>query len=299
MTGLLFPGQGTQKVGMGLEVYNRIPAARRLLDHAEAVLGYDLKKILFEGPLETLTDTRYAQPAIYTCSAMYLEAVKQQGIAYSCCAGHSLGEYNALLAAGMFSFEEGLKLVAVRGEAMAGQNGRGTMAAVTGISEDELKQALAGYGFRVVIANLNSKVQNIISGDESAVEEIGRKFEKNESIKFKRLRVSAAFHSPQMADAEKLMREKINEVRFRNPACYVVPNVTGVPTKDPDEIRKCLAAQITGQVRWCDTIMSLKAAGAELLYETGYGDVLKKLNKTITFRPKCVSVPLPGEPKYN
>ena len=128
MNGLLFPGQGSQTVGMGKELYEKLPSAKDMLDKADEILGYSLKDLMFNGPAEQLTDTRYAQPAIYTCSAMYLEKVKTDGLDYDYVAGHSLGEYDALLAAGVFDFETGLHLVAKRGEAMAAQNGKGTMA---------------------------------------------------------------------------------------------------------------------------------------------------------------------------
>lgn len=287
MNGLLFPGQGSQAVGMGKALYERLPAAAALLDHANDVLGYDLKALMFEGPQKRLTDTKYAQPAIYTCSAMYLEKVKADGIDYGYVAGHSLGEYNALLAAGVFDFVTGLRLVAARGEAMSQMNGRGTMAAVIGLSEDELTPFMAPG---VVIANLNSKTQIVISGIETLVDEVGDKLAANDAVKFKKLRVSAAFHSPQMAEAEKTMKSAINEAAFYYPSCHVVSNVTGAPTMDLAEIRANLIAQITGQVRWFDTIMAMKEAGVSTLYEVGYGDVLKTLNKTIVFRPKCLGI---------
>ena len=278
LNGLLFPGQGSQTVGMGKELYDSLPAAQELLDKADDILGYSLKDLMFHGPQEQLTDTKYAQPAIYTCSAMYLEKVKEQGLEYNYVAGHSLGEYDALLAAGVFDFETGLKLVAARGEAMSRMNGKGTMAAVMGLAPG------------AVMANLNSKTQIVISGRSEAVDEVGRKLEGNESVKFKRLRVSAAFHSPQMAEAAEVMKEIIEAADMREPKCYVVSNVTGKPTMDLAEIKANLIGQITGQVRWCDTILAMKEAGVTMLYEVGYGDVLKKMNKTITFRPKCVGV---------
>lgn len=287
MNGLVFPGQGSQTVGMGKELYETLPQARGLLDEANDVLGYDLKALMFEGPQEQLTDTRYAQPAIYTCSAMYLEKVKADGIDYNYAAGHSLGEYDALLAAGVFSFSDGLRLVSKRGEAMGKMNGKGTMAAVLGMNEEELAPYMVPGS---MMANLNSKTQIVISGSNEAVDEVGAKLADKEGVKFKKLRVSAAFHSPQMEEAAEEMKPIIEEITFNDPACFIISNVTGKATKDMEEIKRNLIAQITGQVRWYDTIMTMKEAGVKQLYEVGYGDVLKKLNKTITFKPKCLSV---------
>lgn len=287
MNGLLFPGQGSQVVGMGKELYESSRDAALILDRANEALGYDLKELLFNGPQERLTDTKYAQPAIYTVSAMYLEKAKSDGLEYEYAAGHSLGEYDALLAAGVYNFETGLGLVSARGEAMGKMNGKGVMAAVMGLSEEELASLMVPG---VVMANLNSKTQIVISGTEAAVEEVENKLLGSESVKFKKLRVSAAFHSPQMAEAAEIMKILIENTNMKEPACFVISNVTGRPTKNLSEIKKNLISQITGQVRWYDTIMAMKDVGVSQLYEVGYGDVLKKLNKTITFKPKCIGV---------
>ncbi len=289
MNGLLFPGQGSQKIGMGKELYDKFSSARHILEEANDILSYDLKTLMFEGPQEQLTDTKYAQPAIYTCSAMYLEKFKSDGLDYNYVAGHSLGEYNALLAAGVFSFSDGLKLIAQRGDAMSRMNGKGIMAAVMGLNEEELSPFMVPG---VVMANLNTKTQIVISGEEAGINAIGEKLAENKAIKFKKLRVSAAFHSPQMKEAAEIMKPVIENTKFSIPSCNIISNVTGKPSINLAEIKINLIEQITGQVRWYDTVIEMKKAGVSMFYEVGYGDVLKKMNKTITFRPKCIGVEL-------
>ena len=286
---LLFPGQGSQEVGMGKELYEQLPQVRAILDEACSIVGYDLKDLLFNGPIEKLTDTKYAQPAIYTCSAMYLEKAKQNGLKYSYVAGHSLGEYSALYAAGVFSFADGLRLICKRGEAMSAENGKGIMAAVLGLDENELRNYVEETT-GVVMANLNTKTQIVISGTKEGVDRIAAALSGREDVKVRQLNVSAAFHSPQMKDAAEVMEKEIGKVSFHAPKAYVVSNVTGKPTKNVDEIRKNLLLQITGQVRWYDSVMAMKDAGVEAFYEVGNGQVLRKMNRAITLQPKCFSI---------
>lgn len=286
MNAFLFPGQGSQEVGMGEKLYEELPAARRILDKANEILGYDLRDLMFHGPIEKLTDTQYAQPAIYVCSAMHLEKAKEQGIGFAYVAGHSLGEYSALYAAGMVSFEDGLKLVDIRGKAMAAQNGKGAMAAVLGLNEDELRAYMVPG---VVMANLNTKTQIVISGMEDGIHKI-RETLGLKDIKVKKLAVSAAFHSPQMAEAAKVMKAEIERTPMRKPHVFFISNVTGRVTADLEEIRANLISQITGQVRWYDSINALVREGVEQFYEVGNGQVLRKINRAIILKPKCVSI---------
>ncbi len=285
----LFPGQGSQSVGMGKELYEQLPAAKKVLDRACDVLGYDLKGLMFNGALEELTDTKYAQPAIYTCSAMYLEKAKEQGIGYEYAAGHSLGEYSALYAAGVFSFEDGLKLVDKRARAMANENGKGTMAAVMGLTEEELKPYIDSQP-GVVMANINTKTQIVISGTESGIAVVADKVAGREEATLHRLAVSAAFHSPQMEEVSNIMGNEIQSRAFQKPSVFIVSNVTGTATKDVEKIKANLIAQITEQVRWYTSILAMKEAGVEQFYECGNGRVLRKMNRVITLSPKCLSV---------
>ncbi len=285
----LFPGQGSQAVGMGKEIYDSIPEAKALLDEACDILGFDLKQLMFEGPEDQLTDTRYAQPAIYTCSAMYLEKAKKDGIDYSYVAGHSLGEYNALYAAGVFSFADGLRLIDKRAKAMAAQNGKGTMAAVLGLDEEKLSVYMKDEP-DVVMANLNTTTQIVISGIEDGIDRIAQKLEGVEGTMVRKLSVSAAFHSPQMQEAADILGGEIDKLVFEEPKTTVVCNVTGKAAKNAEEIKKNLKAQITGQVRWTDSVLFMKDVGAEQYYECGNGKVLRKMNKAITLTPKCLSI---------
>lgn len=285
----LFPGQGSQSVGMGMELYRHLPAAKSILDTACEVLGYDLKKLMSDGPIEKLTDTKYAQPAIYACSAMYLEKAKEQGIAYEYVAGHSLGEYSALYAAGVFRFEEGLRLVDRRARAMAEENQKGIMAAVMGLTEEELKPYI-DRRTDVVMANLNTKTQIVVSGTKTGIADIMDELSAKEEVQVRKLAVSAAFHSPQMKEAAKIMRCEIESMEFQRPSAFVVSNVTGKVAGNAEEIRENLIVQITGQVRWADGILTMKEAGVDQFYECGNGKVLRKMNKAITLRPKCMGI---------
>lgn len=287
--GLLFPGQGSQFPGMGKEVYDTLKEARERMEEASDLLHLDMREKLFFGSEEELQQTELAQPAIFLTSAMYFEWFLKTGKTFHMVAGHSLGEYSALYAAGVLTFAETLLLVQKRGVWMGQVSSHGAMYAVLGLEEAELLKEIQGKK-NVVIANLNAKTQFVLSGNQKELEEISCFLEKREGVKIKPLKVSGAFHSPLMKEAAERLNAYVEGLTFRNPRVPVFPNVIGQPTDSPKKIKECLCLQMTGQVRWYDTILAMKEAGADLFCEVGDADILKKMNKTICFRPKCVSV---------
>ncbi|MGI6085627.1 MAG: ACP S-malonyltransferase [Acetivibrionales bacterium] len=288
--GLLFPGQGSQATGMGQDLYNLMPSAKKIMDDANDILGFDIRGMIFNGVLEELTRTENAQPAIFIVSAMYFEKYKELDIPFEIVAGHSLGEYSALYAADVFGFEEGLRLVRKRALAMESILEKGAMFAIMGMPLEQIEDGLKEYDGKVVIANINSKSQIVISGYEEETTQAASDFSKVNDTQVRQLNVSTAFHSPLMQEAEKTMATEIDKIEFNDPTCFVIPNFTATPSKDINEIKDALKKQITGRVNWLDTILSIKNMGIEQLYEVGYGDVLRKLNKAITLRPKCLSL---------
>jgi [acyl-carrier-protein] S-malonyltransferase len=281
----LFPGQGSQKVGMGADFYEKFDIARERFDLANDILGRDIRKICFEGPAEELTFTWNTQPALFTVESAISDILKSRGIQCSITAGHSLGEYSALYAAGIFSFSDGLKIVAKRGELMAqaGKSTAGAMSAVIGLSRESIADVLAGISGVVVPANENSPDQTVISGEISAVKEAGEKLSKAGAKRVISLPVSGAFHSPLMKSAADEFEGFLSGFEFKSPACGVVSNVTAKSESDPARIRSLLVKQLVSPVKWVDSMAFLAEAKMLSCIEAGPGSVLKGLAR------KCAS----------
>ena len=287
MTAFLFPGQGSQSVGMGHELYEQSAVARERFDAADALMGedVDLLALMFgladgvDDPEEALKQTEVTQPALYTHSLAAMAVLREKGVHPDMAAGHSLGEYSALAAVGALSFEDGLRVVRRRGELMAeaGTRRPGAMAAVMGADDEEVEVACTsataeGEGV-VQPANYNAPGQVVISGDPEAVERATTRV-KGRAIP---LPVSGAFHSPLMEYAREGLAEVLEAVDLQPPDCPVYLNVTGEPTTDPDEIRQRLIDQLLSPVRWSQSLRRMAADGATRFVEVGAGDVLRGL----------------------
>lgn len=281
----VFPGQGSQTVGMGKDVHERSAAARAVFAEADAVLGFALSALCFNGPAETLTQTENAQPALLTTSIALLAAAEEQHggslpvPAYM--AGHSLGEYSALVAAGALTLADALRLVRRRGELMAAA-ANGSMAAIIGIELAPLHAicAEASQAGVVVVANENSPGQLVISGARAGVERAMALAKERGAKRALALNVSAAFHSPLMADAASGLAQAVNQIeRIERPRVPVVSNVTAQPLVEPEAIRAELVAQVTAPVRWIASIERMVADGVTQIVEIGPGNVLTGLVK--------------------
>ena len=278
----LFPGQGSQAVGMGKDLYESFPVAKQIFDSANEILGRDLLKIIFSGPQEELTATQNTQPALFTVEAAITEVLAEKGITPSFVAGHSLGEYSALYGAGVLSFADGLKAVARRGELMAdaGKAFPGTMAAVIGLSREKVGEVLQSVKSGIVVpANENSPVQTVISGEIEAVNQACEKLKAAGAKRAILLPVSGAFHSPLMQSAADEFSKTVDGLKFSSPRCPVITNVSAKPETDPSVIKELLVKQLISPVRWVDSMNSLAEEKFDLCLETGPGSVLRGLAK--------------------
>ena len=281
----LFPGQGSQVVGMGQALAERFAPAREAFETADRVLGIPLSRICWEGPEDELKKTSNAQPALLTASVAALRLVTAAGIAPAVVAGHSLGEYTACVAAGAIEFEDALRLVRRRGELMlrAGIERPGTMAAFLGLARADVeavcREALPSGV--VVPANLNAPGQVVVSGEISGVERACELAKARGAKKVVKLEVSGAFHSPLMATAAKGLAEALRATTFRDARCPVLSNVAAEPATRGAAIRDALERQLLGAVRWEDSMRALRGSGIDGAVELGAGRVLRGLLRSV------------------
>ncbi|MHB1049650.1 MAG: ACP S-malonyltransferase [Bacteroidota bacterium] len=280
-TAYIFPGQGSQYVGMGKDLYDQFPAAKALFDEADAALGFPLSHILFNGPEEELKQTKNTQPAIFVHSVAVWNLLKPSDAAMT--AGHSLGEYSALTAAGAISFSDAVKLVRLRGEAMqkAGEENPGTMAAVVGLDPATVNQICMDAAASGIVqpANFNSPGQIVISGSISGVRKAMELAKERGAKLVKELVVSGAFHSPLMQSAKDKLKSALESTKINDAAIPVYANVTARPVRTAEEIRKLLFEQVTSPVRWEESVVNMAADGATRFVEVGPGKVLQGLVK--------------------
>ncbi|RXG18437.1 [acyl-carrier-protein] S-malonyltransferase [Leeuwenhoekiella aestuarii] len=282
MKAYIFPGQGAQFTGMGKDVYEASETARELFEKANEILGFDITKIMFEGTAEELKETNVTQPAIFLHSVALFKALGEEAIPQMV-AGHSLGEISALVANGALSFEDGLRLVSQRAEAMqkACDSKPSTMAAILGL-EDELVEAVcADVDGVVVAANYNCPGQLIISGAVEAVNEACERLKERGAKRALVLPVGGAFHSPLMEPAREELAAAIEKTTFSEPKCPIYQNVSTTAVTDPAEIKKNLLFQLTAPVKWTQSVQNMLADGATEFIEVGPGKVLQGLVKKI------------------
>ena len=281
-TAYLFPGQGSQFVGMGLSHYEDNEEFASYVDQANDVLGFDLKEIMFEGPQEKLKQTEYTQPAIFLHSVALYQTLDANP---DMVAGHSLGEFSALVACGAVAFEDALKIVRRRGELMqqAGEANPGTMAAVIGMSDDIVEEicekATEEVGKEVIPANYNCPGQLVISGDADAIDKAVDLLKEEGCRLAKVLPVSGAFHSSLMQPAYDGLKENLEALAISEPECPIYSNYTAEPTTDPEEIRSNLLNQLLNPVLWTQTLQNMHSHGAVSFVEIGPGKVLQGLVK--------------------
>ncbi|RUW50826.1 [acyl-carrier-protein] S-malonyltransferase [Mesorhizobium sp. M1A.F.Ca.ET.072.01.1.1] len=284
-----FPGQGSQAVGMGKDLADAFPEARHVFEEVDEALGEKLSKLIWEGPEETLTLTANAQPALMAVSLAAVRALESRGfllngkVAYV--AGHSLGEYSALAAAGFVSVADAARLLRTRGNAMqaAVPAGEGAMAAIIGLEQADVEAACAeaAQGSVCQIANDNGGGQLVISGAKAAVELAAKLCTEKGAKRALMLQVSAPFHSALMTPAADIMREALGGVAKSAPVVPIVSNVSVTPTSDPDEIARRLVEQVVARVRWRETVEWFGAKGVATLYEVGAGKVLSGLARRV------------------
>jgi len=282
MTAYVFPGQGAQFTGMGKDLYDQSPLARELFEQANKILGFCITDLMFAGTDEDLRQTRVTQPAIFLHSVILARCLGDR-FRPDMVAGHSLGEFSALVANGALSFENGLSLVSKRAVAMqkACELQPSTMAAVLGLDDKIVEEICASIDDIVVPANYNSPGQLVISGTITGIEKAIAKLSAAGAKRAIKLSVGGAFHSPLMEPAREELAKAINETPFSKPLCPVYQNVTAIPSTDPVTIKANLMAQLTSPVRWTGSIRNMVSDGATTFIEAGPGKVLQGLIKKI------------------
>ena len=284
MKAFVFPGQGAQFVGMGKDLYENNPVAKEMFDKANEILGFNITDLMFNGTDEDLRQTKVTQPAIFLHSVIL---AKTMGDDFNpdMVAGHSLGEFSALVAAGALSFEDGLRLVSARAQAMqkACEKTPSTMAAVLALPDAKVEELFASVTEGVVVpANYNCPGQIVISGSIEGVDAACAKMLEAGAKRALKLKVGGAFHSPLMEPARAELADAIAHTDFHAPKCPVYQNVNAEPQTDPETIKKNLIAQLTAPVRWTQTVQNMIAAGADTFVEVGPGAVLQGLVKKIS-----------------
>ncbi len=280
---IIFPGQGAQTVGMGKDLADAVPECAALFRKANEVLGFDLARLCFEGPIEELTKSSNTQPAVFAVSMACHTALKlrRPDVQFAATAGHSLGEWAALCAAGAISFEDALRVLEARGRFMqqACEENPGTMMAVLGQDAETLRKVSAEAG--VEVANFNSPEQTVLSGRKEGIDKAEQALKQLGVKKAIRLNVAGAFHSSLMAPAARKLEGLLASVSFATPSMDVLSNVTGQPHTTPDEIRRLMVAQVTSSVQWVSCVRAMQGQGVRGYVECGPGKALTGLVKRI------------------
>ncbi|NMO96484.1 ACP S-malonyltransferase [Paenibacillus lemnae] len=291
----VFPGQGAQSVGMAKDIYEAIPVSRAVLEAADRKLGFELSSLIFNGPEQELKQTANTQPALLAASVAYLAALRDCGITPDYVAGHSLGEYSALVAAGVITLEEAVSVVRSRGEFMeaAVPSGQGAMAAVLGADREALSALCASItadGTAVELANLNCPGQIVISGTAEGVAAASSRVKEAGAKRAIPLEVSGPFHSSMMRGAAERLEESLSSVMLKGADVPVVANVTARPVQDAEVIRKLLVEQVYSPVLWQDSVEWMISQGVDTFVEIGPGSVLTGLIKKIDKQAKLINV---------
>lgn len=289
MNAYVFPGQGSQFPGMAKDLVEQFEVASAIMKEADEILGFSISKVMFEGSKEELKQTKVTQPAIYLHSVLVAKLAKN--FAPDMVAGHSLGEFSALVAAGALSWQDGLRLVSKRALAMqkACEMQQSTMAAVLGLPDATIIEICARSNGQVVAANFNCPGQVVISGSVAGIEQVGEELKAAGAKRVLPLPVGGAFHSPFMEPARVELAEAIEQTEIKAPVCPIFQNVNAKASKDPAEIKKNLIDQLTGAVLWTQSVEAMIAAGATNFIECGPGKVLQGLVKKINAEAQVAS----------